>query len=118
MFFPAMDGWRRCIVVESLRLGSCKMEEKSWDAFTAGEHLHNGLISALHFFMHLICRRANTVELVRELFYLSISTPPAAIPFSVREGKNRALSTSKRQSLSNVFAENEEQRCSISNPFT
>ena len=50
------------------------MEEKSWDALTAGEHLHNGLISALHFFMHLICRRANTVELVRELFYLSIST--------------------------------------------
>ena len=53
------------------------MEEKSWDSLvplTAGEHLHNGLISALHFFMHLICRRANTVELVRELFYLSIST--------------------------------------------
>ena len=94
------------------------MEEKSWDALTAGEHLHNGLISALHFFMHLICRRANTVERVRELFYLSVSTSQLQSHSKFERGKVRALSTSKRQSLSNVFAENDKQRCSISNPFT
>ena len=112
--YPAMDGWRRCIVVESPRLGSCKTEEKSWDSLvplTAAEHLHNGLISALHFFMHLIWRHR------RGSPRTFLPPRPSCNPIPCLRGNKSELFPHIPMPILSyrfcqVFAENKKQRCS------